>query len=229
MTTSLAIPEASAFEKKALAALAQANAMTVTSEPEFQAAAVYVQGLKAYQKELDSTFDEAIAAAHASHKAIVAAKKKHYEPIAQAETVVKAKLITFQQEMERKQREEQRRLEEEARKRAEDEILAEAHAAERSGDKSAAEAILASPVAPLAVVAPKLTPTVSGASFRDSYGAEVVDLMALVKAVAVGKVPLGAIEANLTFINANARIHKATLNYPGVKVVVKKVMSSRSA
>jgi len=50
------------------------------------------------------------------------------------------------------------------------------------------------------------------------FSAEVTDLMELVKAVAAGKVPLFAIEANQKFLNNQAKAMKQLLAYPGVKV-----------
>lgn len=60
-----------------------------------------------------------------------------------------------------------------------------------------------------------------GTAIRKTWSAEVVDLMALVKAVASGKVPLTAIEANMTFLNGQARALKNLLAYDGVRAIEK--------
>lgn len=50
------------------------------------------------------------------------------------------------------------------------------------------------------------------------FSAEVTDLMALVKAVASGAVPIMALEANQKWLNGQAKAMKQFLAYPGVKV-----------
>ena len=54
---------------------------------------------------------------------------------------------------------------------------------------------------------------------RKNYKAEVVDVMALAKAVVAGTVPLQAIEGNSKFLNNQARMLKDDMKFPGVKVV----------
>ena len=100
MSTAIVVPDATQFQKKAVEVLAQANAIHIQDDNNFVAAGEFLKGLKWYQKELDATFDTSIDAAHKAHKAIVAAKKTHSEPIAQAETVVKVKLAIYHEEQE---------------------------------------------------------------------------------------------------------------------------------
>ena len=56
---------------------------------------------------------------------------------------------------------------------------------------------------------------------RQSYRGVVVNLKALVEAVARGDVPLGAVMGDEKFLNLQAKASKDTdvLNYPGVVVV----------
>jgi hypothetical protein len=132
-------------------------------------------------------------------------------PVGEQKNSLRLGMKTFEDEQERIRRAEQARLEEEARKAAEEAALAQAVALEQNGHKAAAEAVIAAPVVAPAVYVPKTTPTGFGNATRRTWGAEVTDLMALVKAVAAGTVPIQALEANTVFLNGQARMLKAAL------------------
>jgi hypothetical protein len=106
-----------------------------------------------------------------------------------------------------------------ARKKAEDKQLEEAELLSSLGmDEAAEEAISAAPVIERTIVA---APTkAQGTSIRDYYSAEVTDLMTLVKAVAEGKAPIEAVQANMTYLNGKARLEKGSMKIPGVQAVV---------
>jgi hypothetical protein len=88
------------------------------------------------------------------------------------------------------------------------------------------------PVAPVAVFAPRppvaAAPRVEGVSFRDTYTAEVFDLMALVRAVATGLAPITLLQVNTTALNGMARALKNALALPGVRVISGRVAAVRS-
>lgn len=82
-------------------------------------------------------------------------------------------------------------------------------------------ALLEAPVVNVApVMATTQVPKAQGVtdSGEGVFSAEVTDLLALVKAVAAGTVPILAIEANEKFLNQQAKSMKQLLAYPGVKV-----------
>jgi hypothetical protein len=82
------------------------------------------------------------------------------------------------------------------------------------------------------VVAPVIPSTVSkvkGLSNRKTYKAVVTDKMAVLQAVVAGLIPIGAVDINESFLNAQARLQKESLNYPGVQVVPEDGLASRSA
>lgn len=97
--------------------------------------------------------------------------------------------------------------------------LAEAAELERNGNKAAAEAVMAAPVAPAPVFIPKTTPGGYGQFTRKVWNAEVVDMLVLVKAVAAGQVPIQALQADKVFLNSQARSLKGAMAYPGVRAV----------
>lgn len=104
--------------------------------------------------------------------------------------------------------------EEEARRAQEAERLAKEDRVEEG------LAVLESPTVTAApVVSSMAAPTVKGVSkAAEKYKATVTNLMDLVKAVAEGKVPLFAVQADERWLNKQANSMKQFLNYPGVKV-----------
>ena len=145
-----------------------------------------------------------------------------------ARASLKRSLLQYQIAEEQRRRELEARAQEAARKERE-KLEARAAKAEASGKAEKAEALQ---VAAASVIVPTVASTVSkisGISTRTSYRAEVVDKMELVKAVAAGTIPLNAIDANMPFLNNQARAMRDTLAYPGVKVVQETGLASRSA
>jgi hypothetical protein len=75
--------------------------------------------------------------------------------------------------------------------------------------------VVAAPV----VLEPVLAPKAGGFSTTTRWHAEVVDLKALVLAVARGEAPLEALLPNMPFLNSQATNAKSYLAIPGVKAV----------
>jgi len=106
-----------------------------------------------------------------------------------------------------------------ARKKAEDKQFEEAELLSSLGLHEAAdEAMDAAPVIERTIVA--APQKAQGTSIRDYYSAEVTDLPTLVKAVAEGKAPIEAVQANMTYLNGKARLEKGSMKIPGVQAVV---------
>ena len=116
----------------------------------------------------------------------------------------------------------------EQRKRDEDARLAQAAKVAETGDLNGADAILEAPAAPVVMPPPPPRAAVAGISYSESWKAEVIDLKALVMAVAQGKASLALLEPNTTAINAQARALKAEFKAPGIRVWSEKVVSSRA-
>lgn len=70
--------------------------------------------------------------------------------------------------------------------------------------------------------------SLKGISSRDSYKAEVVDLMALVKAVAAGEASIALLEANTKVINKQVAALKTEFKVPGIRVYTQAVVSARA-
>ena len=90
--------------------------------------------------------------------------------------------------------------------------------AEQNGEKEEAEAIMEAPAYTPPVVVQKTTPKLKGGPvYRTIWKHEVVDLMALVGAVASGNAPALALKADSVFLGEQARSLKNTMNFPGVR------------
>jgi hypothetical protein len=212
--------------------LAESMQKIVVNSPEsYVVAGETLRAVKSLRNELDQVCRPEIDTRFKAHKEAVKQFKEGDGPLEQVENFLKRALLAWDQEQERIRRAEQARLqreaqekaEAEARRLAEEQKLQEAIAAEESGDKQAAKDILEAPVVTPAVwvppvVLPAATPKVEGLSKRQVWKCEVNDLMALVKAVAAGQIPLAAIEANTVFLGQQARSLKGEMKYPGVRV-----------
>lgn len=186
---------------------------------------VFVEKLKvvkALQQEVNEIHDPSIAASHKAHKEALKAKARVAEPLNGAEMFFRSRIAVYLDREEDKRRIEQRRLQLLAEKQAEDMQVAEAAQAEKEGRHEVAEQIISQPTPTPAVALPPSVPKVEGFSQSETWACEVSSLLDLAKGVCAGTVPLEAIQANMTHLNAMARTLKGNLKYPGVKPVAKR-------
>ena len=211
-------------EQKALTVPEQAEVFAVTTNDEYSRADEYLALWKSLEDEIHKDHDVVIKGLNDGHKKAIALRDKYLTPINTGRKLLKGKMIVYQDAQERIRRVAQAKAEAEARKRAEDEQLALAAQLEKEGDTETAEAVLAEPITPPPVVVPRTAPAASRLSAgRSVWSAEVVNLMALVKAVAEGKQRITLIQANETALNGMARSLKSGLAIPGVRAVERKV------
>lgn len=158
-------------------------------------------------------------------KELLARERQMDEPAERAQrTYLEPAMNAYFQDVERKRKIEEDRINAELRKKADDEALARAQELAAAGDvKGATDSITNAPPPPIATM-PKAAPKVAGLTPQDKYFAEVVDLTALVAAVASGKMPLAAIRADDVFLNNQATRLKDQFaaTYPDSGVVCKK-------
>jgi len=96
-----------------------ANTLVVTNQDQYNGCAEFLRVIKAIKKDIDATFDDPIKKAHEAHKAMVASKKKHYEPLDNAEKIIKQKSLSWWQAEQKKADDARKAREEEARKEEE--------------------------------------------------------------------------------------------------------------
>lgn len=183
---------------------------------------------KAYEakKAFHAWFDPIDEASKRQRQATIAQGKKIDEPLEYVIKTTGAKQAAWYRAEQARIAEERRKAEEEARRKAEDEAIARAEALKAEGMTAAAEEAL---TAPVVVEAPKIAEPVKseGVFYREVYGAEVLDLMTLVRAVAEGKAPASAVCADTAWIGRWARLTKGAETIPGVKVTVQSIQGRR--
>lgn len=213
------VVDGAAVAERALTFPDRAKALRIVDADTYQAACEFLKGIKALRTEIAETFEPHIKRAHESHRALLKEKSDAEAPLADAERIAKSALVTYDQQQERIRRAEQARIQAEVQRQEEERRLAEAVALEAAGDVEEAEALFEEPIdVPTIAVAPT-TPKVSGISFRETWGAEVTNLAALVQYVAANPMFSALLLANMPALNAQARSLKGELRIPGVKAI----------
>ncbi|MFA5158726.1 MAG: hypothetical protein WC451_06110 [Patescibacteria group bacterium] len=121
--------------------------------------------IKEIRKKIENTFKPIKQKMDAAKKEVLDQEKLADKPLAEAESYIKPLIAQYNAEQERIRQEEENRLREIARKQEEERRLQEAVAAEQSGNKEEAEAIIEAPVQAPPVVVQKTVPKVQGVSF----------------------------------------------------------------
>ena len=206
--------------ERALSVPDRAKSIIIKSNDDFVKAGEILTAIKSLRKEIDATFDPIITKAHEAHKEAIAQKKKVDAPLVEAEGIIKPRMAAWNAEQERLRREEEERLREIARKEEEERRLKEAIAAEQSGNKDEAEAILETPVQAPPVVVPKTTPKVAGVSFTKQWKFRITD---------PNKIPREYLTPDEVKIGGVVRALKDKANIPGVEVFSVDGVSGRAA
>lgn len=258
------------LQQQLVPVITHAKALKVNSDEELVIAKDVAQTIKAFQKEVDSTFDQIIERAHVTHKEALAQKKKHMDPLVEAEKRIKRLIGDYLTLAENERKKEAERLAEIARQERETELhkiqseidekltqysgieekigalqealadadhdkfalvnakLAALYAEQQKLTSEAAQTqesanvlnLIPSPV--LNVQAPKI----KGLSSKVNLIPQVVNAVALIKAVAEGTVPPTVIEFNMSNIK---KLVNAGMKLPGVAVTEQRNVSVRSA
>lgn len=205
-------------EAKALALKSKVDSLSVIDQASYDVAnAINAEAYK-LRKAFHEWFDPIDEASKKQRQATISQGKKIDEPFDYVIKVTGSKAAAWIRAEEERAAEEKRKAEAIARKAAEDAQLAAAEALQAEGLTNAATAILEAPtVIPKIVVEGPVK--AEGTTYTDRYSAEIVDLVALVKAVAEGKAPLSAICANDAWLGQWARLTKGAESMPGVKIV----------
>jgi hypothetical protein len=196
------------IESRAAIIEAGAKEVAVSNAAEFAVAGEFLLSIKDYRKEVADTFDPIIKAAHATHKAAIAQKKRHDAPATRAEQLVKKRMGSWEQEEERRIEQERREAEAAERKRVEEAQLAAAEAAEAAGDDEKAEQILDAPVPTPHVPKRAAAPPIPGIKRQKRWTFEIVD---------PALVPREYLKVDEQKIGQVVRAMKAQASIPGVR------------
>lgn len=224
--------EIAVIENEANEVLVKARGFRVNNQDDYDKASAFIKGVKGLQKKVEDTFKPIVKKAHAVWKEAKEQEKKHFEPLKEAERIVKAAALVWWEAEEAKRQEDERKAREKAaeaeRKRiAELEAQAANHEEKGRFDKAEERRQAAQEV----YVPPE--PVVSGPekaqgqAIRVTWKAEVTDLKALVRAVAEGRAPSSFIQADLVAINKQARATQDTMKIDGIRFYSKKEMAVR--
>lgn len=207
----------------------EAKSYVITDQPSYQKAYAAIKTIKAMRAEIEAKRKSMKDPVLLAGRRIDQNAKEADAPLKRALDILQPKCLAYEDEQERIRREEQRRLEEEARKRAEEEALAAAEAAQAEGaDEKVVDAILDAPPQAAPVVAAPRFERPKGFSAPETWRAEVVNLMDLVRAVAAGQASVNLIQANQPALNQMARAQRDKLQVPGVKAVPSRSLRTRS-
>ena len=165
--------------------VAQAGAVVVRTPEQYAGAGEFLKAIKGAQKRVVDHFGPMKAAAHAAWKTITGTEAETLKPLAEAEALVKRRMLDYQGEQERRRAEEQARLQAEAdaaaareRARLEKEAAKLKTLELREARLEQAAAVRAAVVE----VAPAV-PRVEGQSIRKTWRAVVTDKRAVVTAM----------------------------------------------
>lgn len=193
----------------------RANSITIENANDLDYASTLLAGIKGLRKQASEIFDEPIAAAHAAHKKIIAAKKKIESPLIMAEGAIKFKVGGYHKELERIASEARRKEEQRLRKLEEERRLAEAVRLEDEGKHEEAEDVLGDPAelpAPMITTPPP--PKTEGLGIAKVYTATVEDLPQFLRWVIDTK-SYDVLTVNRTVLNKMARADKEEFRIPG--------------
>lgn len=195
-----------------------ATDLAIKNDDDLEVASALLRGIKTVLKRIDETFGEAVKAAHAAHRKILEAKKKHSEPLEKAETALKRRMGKYNQEQEQLRREKEQRLRAAERKREEEARLAQAEELEARGKAKEADEVLDAPIETTPIVVPA-APKPKGVSYRTKYGWRLVD---------PDKLPRDYMVVNEKAINKVVQALGEKTNIPGIEITKEQVVSARS-
>jgi outer membrane murein-binding lipoprotein Lpp len=221
-STAMTLLSASANE------LTLAGTLSIKNVDQYVACADDLKRIKGLQKEVEGKRKALAENIDAAKKEVQELFKPAQNWLDDAERAIKSAMGAFDEERRKQRQIEEARAAQAARKEQED-LLARAENHEEKGRVEVAEVLKEQ--AATVTAAPSIAqeaPVVKGISTRTNYSAEVTDLMALVKAVAAGQVPLVVLQPDMKVLNAQAKALKEHLTYPGVKVVASSSISARS-
>ncbi len=210
--------------------------LVVRSQEHYTRVAEKLKLVKAFQRKVTDWFAPHKKRASDLHRALCDDERKLLQPALEDEQRIKRALVAYTIEQDRIRREEQQRLQREAREREEARRLDEAVALEDEGRATgdvayheAANHLIDAPIAstPIEGLTPA-APKVDGLSYRDTYRAQVFDLMTLIKAVAAGQQPMALLQVNQSALDGLARSLKTSMAIPGVQLVIDKTPVTRT-
>lgn len=220
-TLTLQQPDQATLSRTAESALALVESFDVVDAATFEIGADELKAIKAKASALEEQRKAITAPIDAAKKQVMDLFRAPIDLLGKAETILKSKLLTYQQEEQRKAHEAQMAAERAAQ--AERDRLA-AEAAKLVAEGRDGEAAVKMAVAEMVIAAPAAVieqPKVAGISTRTTVDFEVVDLLALVQHIASHPELIDLVAADSTKVRAYVRALGAACKLPGVRVFEK--------
>ncbi len=198
----------------------------ITSHKDYEYCTEQVKDIKLRWKALKAKQVEVTKPLDVARKAVMDLFRTPLELLVKAEWLLKHEATVWDQKVERERALEEARQREIARKETL-RLERRAAAAAQKGHEEKAEVLAqAAAAVPVPIVAAPARPPGMVGSTR--WSARVTDLRALCKAVGEGAVGVEAVQANMTFLNAQGRAMRENLSIPGVEPVKIESMSVRT-
>lgn len=215
---SIPIPSNEA-EDRAQSALDHARSVNIATAEQYENGAHELQAIKAKWKEIDDARKELKRPIDEAAKRIQAFFGKPLDFLAQAESIIKGKLVAYQNEQDRLRREEQRKADEAARRERErlEERAAKAAAA---GKVDKADELQHAAAAIVAPVIQREAPKVAGLAMRETPKFEITD---------ASKLPREYLMPDEQRIRKVVNALKLDANIPGIRVWLDKTPASRAS
>ena len=172
------VTDKAALELVAPTLLDRAKALTITTDDDLVKVDGFVGDLRAMEKAAHAEYDPVCDRAYAAHREATALRARVIDPITAAIKLAKETMGTYQNRRRREIEEAQRAIEAEARRKADEEKLAQAVVLEQSGNKEAAEIVMAAPAVvqiPKAAMAAVAMPKLANTATRENWMFKLVD------------------------------------------------------
>lgn len=212
------LPDTEVIDSKALSAVETAKALTIKDRPKYENAGALLLSLKDIEKEINETFDPVIKSAYEAHRAAIAARDKHREPIREAEKIIKGKMGEFQKLEEKRLRDEEVRLRELAKQEEENERLQTAERLINEGREEEAIVLLQGEVETPPIVLPEASaPKIKGIVTREVWKFRIKD---------ASKIPCEYHTIDEAKIRTVVRATEGKIEIPGIEIYMEKEIAA---
>ena len=205
-------------------ALCQKADLIISNQTEYDGASVILKEVKSRYKELDEQRKEITKPLDTAKKAVMDLFNRPLDLLKRAEDKLKGGMIGYTNEIERKAREDQARLQKLADQEAEKQrkiLEAKIERAKASGKEEKVADLEMQKETVVPIMAPVITPQIenpNGTSYRDKWDVEIVN---------VDLIPREYMLPNLQAIQKIIQATKGTIPIPGVKIIKSKILVSR--
>jgi len=211
------------IEKDTKDIVAQAGAIVIKNQAEYEKADAFLVADKMLQKKIHEAFDKIVDDSYRTYVGARETRKEYLKPVLEAEKVVNRIMVAYDDKMEQKRIEEQRRVE--AKARAEEEKkrkeLEERAARWTAKGKEAKAEALQEEAEEVQIVAPIIAPKIDkiqGACYQINWKFRITD---------VNKISRKYMMPDMVKLGMLARAMKGTISEAGVEFYSEKIRKRR--